>query len=77
MQQMKAKKKLSRDQFGDLMINSLCDIEKFNATVSKDLGFTIKVFTGYEYYYGDQFICSTEDLCVDDLIEAAGFEVKD
>ena len=77
MQQMKEKKKLSRDQFGDLMINSLCDIETFNAIVSRDLGFTVKAFTGYEYYYGDQFICSTEDLCVDDLIEAAGFEVKD
>lgn len=70
------KKELSREQFNDLLISSICDMDKFNDLVSQ-LGLTVKPFTGYEYYYGDAFICSTEDLCVDDIIEKAGFEVQD
>ena len=70
------KKEISRQEFSNLLLSSITNIDKFNSHVEK-LGITVKPLTGYEYYFGDDFVCSTEDLCVDDLLEKAGFEVQD
>ena len=67
---------LNREIFNTLMIESIYNIENFNSEIKK-LGVTVKSYIGYEYYIGDNFICSTEDLCVDDIIEAAGYKVED
>lgn len=69
------KKEISREEFSQLLLASITDIDNFNAHIEK-LGITVKPFTGYEYYLGNNFVCSTEDLCVDDLLEKAGFEVQ-
>lgn len=70
------KKEISREEFSQLLLASITNMTNFNAHIEK-LGITVKPFTGYEYYFGDDFVCSTEDLCVDDLLEKAGFEVQD
>lgn len=67
---------MSRKDFGELLLLSVYDMYSFNRGVEK-LGITVKPCVEYEYYFGDKFLCTSEDLCVDDLIEAAGFEVCD
>ena len=70
------KKEISREEFSQLLLASVVDMDNFNAHIEK-LGITVKPFTGYEYYFGNDFVSSTEDLCVDDLLENAGYEVRD
>ena len=70
------KKEISREEFSQLLLTSVVDMNNFNAHIEK-LGITVKPVTGYEYYFENDFVCSTEDLCVDDLLEKAGFEVQD
>ena len=70
------KKKMLRDDFGTILISSVSNIDEFNSHM-KRLGITVKPYVGYEYYYGSNFICSTEDLCVDDILDELGFEVVD
>lgn len=73
---IKKQQTISREQFSNLMITSLCDMQTFNSQI-EELGVTVKPYIGYEYYIGSNFICSTEDLCVDNLIKAAGFTVEE
>ena len=68
-------KMISREEFSNLMLTSVLNMQEFNKAVER-LGLTVKPYTGYEYYFGDNFICCTEDLCVDDLLEKAGFEIQ-
>ena len=68
------KKEISREEFSQILIESINNINNFNKRVEA-LGVTVKPFTGHEYYFDDNFICSTEDLCVDDLLEQIGFDI--
>lgn len=69
------KKEISREEFSQLLLASVTNMTNFNDHIEK-LGITVKPFTSYEYYINGEFICSTEDLCVDDILEKAGFEVQ-
>ena len=70
-------KEISREQFNNMLLSSLQgDMSDFNSQIAT-LGVVIKPYIGYEYYIGNDFICSTEDLCVDDIIEAAGYRVEE
>lgn len=69
-------KKMTRDLFGKILLASISDIDEFNSHM-ENLGITVKPFVGFDYYYNDNFICSSEDLCVDDIIDKLNIEVTD
>ena len=69
-------KEMTREVFGNLLINSLYNIEKVNKELEK-LGVIVKPYTGYEYYYGSDFICNSEDFCLDDILDKLNIKVID
>ena len=69
-------KEIAREEFGTLLLSSFYNIENVNKKL-QELGVTIKPYTGYEYYYGDNFICSSEDFCLDDILDKLNIKVID
>lgn len=69
-------KEMKREVFGDLLINSLYNIEKTNKELEK-LGVTIKPYINYEYYYKDDFICTSDNFCLDDILDSLNIKVVD
>ena len=67
-------KEMAREEFGNLLLSSLYNIENVNKKL-QELGVTIKPYTSYEYYYGDNFICNSEDFCLDDILDKLGIKV--
>lgn len=68
---------ITRDEFGELLITSLYSYENTNIMLRR-LGVKIVPQTIYNYYAPDgQFICNTENFCLDDILEKSNIKIED